>query len=121
LLGVLTVLNAGFLFLVIATKPFRDSKGHTGWTVGDKAQVVAQIGLLVECAMVAFCLTTSTSEGLPVLLEMVVVVTCLGAIIFPIIYMQGLGSGRDFLACLWPKEEDVIFKHNNPIHDEGAD
>ena len=104
LLAILTILNAAFLCLVIATKPFRDSDGHTGYAMGDKAQVVAQLGLLVECALAALCL--ASGGDLPALLEGAVIVLSLGAIVFPIIYMWRLSGGSDMLACLWPEEAE---------------
>ena len=104
LLAILTILNAAFLCLVIATTPFRDSDGHTGYAMGDKAQVVAQLGLLVECALAALCL--ASGGDLPALLEGAVIALSLGAIVFPIIYMWRLSSGSDMLACLWPEEAE---------------
>ena len=105
LLALLTALNAGFLCLVIAAKPFRDSDGHTGWTSGDKAQVVAQLALLVECAMAGLCLTIAPNgEDLPADVEWIVIVLSLGATIFPLVYMWKLNSGSDMMACVWPKE-----------------
>ena len=91
LLGLLTVLNTGFLFIVVATKPFRDSDGHTGWTSGDKAQVVAQLALLVECAMAGLCLIIAPNgEDLHAAVEAFVITCSLGATIFPLIYMWKL-------------------------------
>ena len=69
-----------FLYLVIATTPFRDSDGHTGYTMGDKAQVVAQLGLLVECALAALCL--GFGRELPPLYRGAVIVLSLGATLF---------------------------------------
>ena len=102
LLAILTVLNAGYLYLVVATTPFRDSNGHTGWTTGDKAQVVAQIGLLVECVSAALCL--AAGDDLPVVLEGAAIVLSLGAVVFPIFYMWSLSRDSDMLAQFWPQE-----------------
>ena len=72
--------------------------------MGDKAQVVAQLGLLVECALAALCL--ASGGDLPPVLEGAVIVLSLGAIVFPIIYMWRLSGGSDMLACLWPEEAE---------------
>ena len=72
--------------------------------MGDKAQVVGQLGLLVECALAALCL--ASGGDLPALLEGAVIVLSLGAIVFPIIYMWRLSGGSDMLACLWPEEAE---------------
>ena len=107
LLALLTALNAGFLCLVIAAKPFRDSDGHTGWTSGDKAQAVAQLALLVECAMAGLCLIIAPNgEDLPAAVEVIVIILSLGATVFPLVYMWKLDSGSDMMACVWPKEKD---------------
>jgi hypothetical protein len=107
LLALLTALNAGFLCLVIAAKPFRDSDGHTGWTCGDKAQAVAQLALLVECAMAGLCLIIAPNgEDLPAAVEVIVIILSLGATVFPLVYMWKLDSGSDMMACVWPKEKD---------------
>eukprot|EP01043_Picozoa_sp_COSAG02_P054913 COSAG02_NODE_6293_length_3672_cov_2.687086_3_plen_162_part_00 len=101
LLALLIILNAGYLYLVIAITPFRDSNGHTGWTTGDKAQVVAQLGLLVECVSAALCLPFGVD--VPVVLQAAAIVLSLGAVIFPIFYMWSLNRGNDMLAQYWPQ------------------
>jgi hypothetical protein len=123
LLGLLTTFTVGFLALVIVVKPFRDTEDHTGWTVGDKSQAVAQAMLLVEFAMAALCV--SFGGDLPALAEGIVILVCLGAIVFPIVYMMMLGKGSDMLGCLWPEAVadgtgggDVDFA--NPMHDVDA-
>jgi hypothetical protein len=120
LLGLLTAFTVGFLALVIVAKPFRGTEGHTGWAAGDKSQAVAQLMLLVEFAMAALCL--SFGGGLPALAEGVVILVCLGSVVFPIVYMMLLGKGSDMLGCLWPEVVadgtgggHVDFA--NPLHD----
>ena len=101
LLGLLTTFTVGFLALVIVVKPFRGTEDHTGWAAGDKGQAVAQVMLLVEFAMAALCV--SFGGDLPALVEGIVILVCLGSVVFPIVYMAMLGKGSDMLGCLWPE------------------
>jgi hypothetical protein len=81
---------------------FRGTDEHTGWAVGDKSQAVALAMLLVEFAMAALCV--SFGGDLPALAEGIVILVCLGAIVFPIVYILAmLGKGSDMLGCLWPE------------------
>ena len=101
LLGLLTTFTVGFLALVIVVKPFRGTEEHTGWAAGDKGQAVAQVMLLVEFAMAALCV--SFGGDLPALAGGIVILVCLGSVVFPIVYMAVLGKGSDMLGCLWPE------------------
>ena len=123
LLGLLTTFTLGFLALVIVVKPFRGTDEQTGWAAGDKSQAVALAMLLVEFAMAALCV--SFGGDLPALTEGIVILVCLGAIVFPIVYMMMLEKGSDMLGCLWPEAVadgtgggDVDFA--NPTHDVDA-
>jgi hypothetical protein len=108
LLGLLTAFTVGFLALVIVATPFRGTEGPPGWAAGDKSQAVAQLMLLVEFAMAALCL--SFGGDLPALAEGVVILVCLGAVVFPIVYMKMLGKVAD-------ETDDDKFKFANPLHD----
>ena len=128
LLGLLTTFTVGFLALVIVVKPFRGTNEHTDWAAGDKSQAVAQVMLLAEFAMAALCVSfggdvaAPVSDDIPAPVQLLVILVCLGAIVFPIVYMAMLGKGSDMLGCLWPEVVadgtgggDVDFA--NPMHD----
>ena len=102
LLALRSTFDLGFLILVIVQKPFRDHEGHSGWTVGDKAQTVAQVAALLQYAMAALCV--AFGSDMPAAVEGFVILVCLGAIVFPLVYMYQLDKGKDMLGCVFPLE-----------------
>lgn len=102
LLGLLIAFNLAFLALVVVKKPFRDSEGHAGWAMGDKGQVVVQVAILAEYAMAALCMVFGSN--LPVPVEGFVILVCLIAVGFPVVYMCLLTMGSDMLGCLFSSE-----------------
>jgi hypothetical protein len=102
LLALLTFFALGFLALIIVLKPFRDHEGHSGWTVGDKAQAVAQVAAVLQYAMAALCV--AFGSDMPVAVEGFVILVVLFAIIFPLVYMYQLDRGKDLLGSVFPSE-----------------
>ena len=102
LLALLTIYALGFLALIILIKPFRDHEGHSGWTVGDKGQAVAQVAAVLQYAMAALCI--AFGSDMPVAVEGFVTLVCLVAIVFPLVYMYQLDKGKDMLGCVFPSE-----------------
>jgi hypothetical protein len=90
LLSLLTAFSGGFLVCICLFKPFRDSEGHKGWTVGDKAQVSAQLGILSEYAMAALCLWFGSD--MPTAVELLVIAVSLGAVVCPLCHMRQLSN-----------------------------
>jgi hypothetical protein len=105
LLALLTIFSLGFLVLIIKQKPFRDAEGHAGWTVGDKAQVVAQASALLQYAMAALCLAFGLEK--PAAVEGFIIIVVLFAIVFPLIYMYKLDKGSDLLGCVFPSSSEA--------------
>jgi hypothetical protein len=106
LLALLTVYALGFLALIIVLKPFRDHEGHSGWTVGDKGQAVAQVAEVLQYAMAALCI--AFGSDMPVAVEGFVILVCLVAIVFPLVYMYQLDKGKDMLGCVFPSEAAAV-------------
>ena len=125
LLALLTAFTLGFLALIIVLKPFRDHEGHSGWTVGDKGQVVAQVAALLQYAMAGLCV--AFGDDMPVAVEGFVILVGLGAIVFPLIYMYRLDKGNDMLGCVFPSEvaaadgDDDKVVTENPVVAAGED
>ena len=121
------------LVCVIKLTPFTDANGHEGWSIGDKGQVVSQLAMLVEFAIMGtLVFFTDDPEELPVIVEAIVTALILFCIVFPIIYMLRLDKGHDMLPFLWrcgsnPQRsvsdqvnarDDVCI---NPVGDDGDD
>eukprot|EP01046_Picozoa_sp_COSAG06_P035695 COSAG06_NODE_3860_length_4823_cov_4.086367_5_plen_270_part_00 len=104
LLALLTFFALGFLVMMILLKPFRDHEGHSvfSWTVGNKAQAVAQVAALLQYAMAALCV--AFGSDMPVAVEGFVILVCLVAIIFPLVYMHQLNKGKDMLGDVFPSK-----------------
>jgi hypothetical protein len=118
LLELLIFYTLGFLALIVVFKPFRDGQGHSGWTIGDKAQAVAQVAALVQYAMVALCL--AFGDDIPAAVEGFVIMGTLGAIVFPFVYMYQLDKkANDKTASKGKKNLDknaAVFE--NPVADD---
>ena len=95
LLGALSVIEVGFLLLVIVDKPFSDSEQHEGWTSGDKAQVVSQLCLLPQLALAGVWLALEDNGGMSQAVETATVIVTSLCIIFPLLYMWRLDRGHD--------------------------
>jgi len=106
LLALLTIYALAFLALIILIKPFRDHEGHSGWTVGDKGQAVAQVAAVLQYAMAALCI--EFGSDMPVAVEGFVILVCLVAIVFPLVYMYQLDKGKDLLGCVFPSEAATL-------------
>ena len=108
LLALLTFFALGFLVMIILLKPFRDHEGHSvfSWTVGNKAQAVAQVAAVLQYAMAALCV--AFGSDMPVAVEGFVTLVCLVAIVFPLVYMYQLDKGKDMLGCVFPSEAATL-------------
>ena len=106
LLALLTIYALAFLALIIVLKPLRDHEGHSGWTVGDKGQAVAQVAAVLQYAMAALCI--EFGSDMPVAVEGFVILSCLVAIVFPLVYMYQLDKGKDLLGCVFPSEAATL-------------
>ena len=108
LLALLTIYALGFLALIIVLKPFRDHEGDSvfSWTVGNKAQAVAQVAAVLQYAMAALCI--AFGSDMPVAVEGFVILVCLVAIVFPLVYMYQLDKGKDMLGCVFPSEAATL-------------
>jgi hypothetical protein len=94
LLALLTFFALGYLLLIIVIKPFRDHEGHSGWTVGDKAQANAQVATLAQYAMAGLSLAYGGSiDDVPAAVEDAVTLVSLVSIVGPIIYQVSLAMG----------------------------
>ena len=94
LLALLTFFTLGYLLLIIMIKPFRDHDGHSGWTVGDKAQATAQLATLAQYAMAGLSLSYGGSiDDVPAAVEGTVTLVSLVSIVGPIIYQILLSMG----------------------------
>ena len=89
-----------FLVLVVMDKPFACDEGddHAAFAIGDKAQIVALLCVLVQLSIMLLWLEASGS--IP---EAVSTGLGLFVLFFPFVYMWRLYHDHDFLKCCWPK------------------
>ena len=93
-----------FLLLVMKDKPFVDSQGAAGLTMGDKAQVVTQFASLAQYAMAGALIVATAADDTPnkdgyVLktVQLVAVVVMLVSLVLPILYMRAVRPSRHCL------------------------